>query len=221
MAGEFGAIRISITIETQNQGGLPFFDRSIIAWLRDNAERESVPFTIAVRPNPDEVIRSTRMPDQPADRPTPPGGGGGGAPSGPGGGGFGGGGAPSGPAGGGGGFGGGGAPSGPAGGGGGFGGGGGAPPAGPGGGGGGFPGGGGGGAGGGGQPNGADGIAPLPAPRQRFSGTDEVSSYTFSWILNLKDRRAGASGGEQPEDDSSDDVASGNAPSQPARPEEA
>src|SRR5690606_16956527 len=70
-AGEFGAIRVSITIETQNPGGLPFFDRSIIAWLRDNAERESVPFTIAVLPNPDEVLRATRRPDQPAGRPTP------------------------------------------------------------------------------------------------------------------------------------------------------
>ncbi|MFG0292255.1 MAG: type IV pilus assembly protein PilM [Phycisphaerales bacterium JB050] len=212
-AGEFGAIRVSITIETQNQGGLPFFDRSIIAWLRDNAERESVPFTIAVLPNPDDVLRTTRKPDQPAGRPTPPGGGGGpgGGGFGGGGGGFGGGGAPAGPTGGGG-FGGGGAPSGPAGGGGGFGGGG-TPPAGPGGG---FPGG-----GGGGGASGADNIAPLPPPRRRFSGTDEISSYTFSWILNLKDRRAGAPAGEQAEDDSSDDMASGTTPSQPARPEEA
>mgnify|MGYP004448808717 CR=1 FL=1 len=207
-AGEFGAVRVSITIETQNQGGLPFFDRTIIAWLRANAERDTVPFSIAVFPNPDEVLRSTRTPSQPAGRPDRPGGGGpagGGGPTG--GGGFGGGGAPSGPAGGGG-FGGGGAPSGPAGGGGGFGGGGGAPPAGP-----------GGGGAGGGNPTDADRIAPLPAPRQRFTGEEQISSYTFSWVLNLKDRREGADANDQNDGDSGDDMASGTTPGQPARPE--
>lgn len=211
-AGEFGAVRVSITIETQNQGGLPFFDRTIIAWLRANAERDGVPFSIAVFPNPDEVLRSTRAPSQPAGRPDRPGGGGGPAGGGgpTGGGGFGG------PAGGGGGFGGpaggGGAPSGPAGGGG-FGGGG-VPPAGPGGGG--RPGGGG---AGGGNPTDADAIAPLPAPRQRFTGEDQISSYTFSWILNLKDRREGADANNQNDGDSGDDMASGTTPGQPARPE--
>ena len=205
-AGEFGAVRVSITIETQNQGGLPFFDRTIIRWLRENTERDTVPFSIAVFPNPDEVLRSTREPSQPAGRPDRPGGGGG--PTGGGGGPFGGGGSPTG---GGGPFGGGGpAPSGPAGGGG-FGGGG-VPPAGPGGGGG-RPG------GGGNNPTDADRIAPLPEPRQRFTGEDEISSYTFSWVLNLKDRRAGAETNDQNDPDTGDDMASGITPGQPARPE--
>jgi len=199
VAGEFGAVRISITLETQNARGLPFFDQSIVAWLRTNADRPDVPFRIAVRQSTDEVVRTTRSPSQPADRPGLPGPGGGG-PAG-GGGGFGGGGAPSGPAGGGG-FGGGGAPSGPAGGGGSGGG-----------------GAGGGGAGGGGQPTDLDRIAPLPSPRQRFRGESPISSYTFSWVIELKDRRAGAEDQDNLEDQPSDDMAIGDAPQQPARPE--
>jgi len=215
-AGEFGAVRITVTLETQNTEGLPFFDRTIIAWLRANTDRPTVPFTIATRTNTDEVVRSTRSPGQRGGRPDRPGGGGepggpaggGGSPAGGFGGPAGGGGSPAG------GFG------GPAGGGGspagGFGG-----PAGGGGGGGGddWSGGGNGGRGGG-TPTDADRIAPLPAPRTRFTGDGQINSYTFSWVINLKDRRAGAASQDELDQDPSDDgMASVPDPSQPGRPE--
>ncbi len=197
-AGEFGAMRVTVTLLSHSDDR-PLFDAAILAWLRNNAERQSAPYTFAGIPIIDNVTRNlaraadSAAPIRPGIPEGPMGGapgsgrnpggspGGGGRDGGFGGGGFGGGGT------GGGGFGSGGSAGGGLGGGG-LGGGGL--------GGGGLGGGTGGGApepgrGGGPPPARGDGsldsIAPLPAPEPLFEDQREVHRYTLSWVLQLKE----------------------------------
>lgn len=200
-AGDFGALRITMELDSASDDRAAFND-TVLAWLRENAERPGWRYTLVGVPTIGEVgyreIRAANvdMPDRPgrpgagdppgggAPRPGRPGGddrpgGGGGVPGGGGGVPGGGGGVPGG---------GGGVPGG----------GGGVP-----GGGGGVPGGGGGGGGGGPRPGGggptppgemgpADlaGMAPLPQAPLRLSTERPVFRYTVTFFANLADPEA-------------------------------
>lgn len=54
-AGPFGAIRVTLTVDSQDPGRQTFFNDSVLSWLRNNAVRPEVPFTIVKVPRIEEV----------------------------------------------------------------------------------------------------------------------------------------------------------------------
>ncbi len=72
VAGEFGAVRITVSVDTQNDGGLPFVDQTLLTWLRDRAAENLGPlYTLDALPKADDVERTvvrgpiTPKPDDP------------------------------------------------------------------------------------------------------------------------------------------------------------
>ena len=58
-AGQYGAIRVTVSVDTQNDGGLPFVDQTLLTWLRDKAEEEAgASYTFEALPRADDVIRT-------------------------------------------------------------------------------------------------------------------------------------------------------------------
>jgi len=58
-AGELGAMLITVQFQTPLDAGLPFFERSVLTWLRENAQRTGRPYQIVDRTEPE----STGPPD--------------------------------------------------------------------------------------------------------------------------------------------------------------
>ncbi|MCA9293977.1 MAG: type IV pilus assembly protein PilM [Phycisphaerales bacterium] len=79
-AGQFGAVRVTLSVDTQNDGGLPFVDETLLTWLRDQAAQEGGPFNYEAPPKADDVQREVvRGPIANAEPAAPdPGGAGGG-----------------------------------------------------------------------------------------------------------------------------------------------
>lgn len=56
-AGEFGAVRITLVVDTQNEGGMPFVDQTLLTWLREQAAQEGGRYTYETPPKVDDVQR--------------------------------------------------------------------------------------------------------------------------------------------------------------------
>ena len=55
-AGPFGAIRVTLTVDSQEPGRQTFFNDSVLSWLRNNTERPGIPFTIVKVPRIEDVV---------------------------------------------------------------------------------------------------------------------------------------------------------------------
>jgi len=77
-AGEYGALAVTLSLDTQSRDDLNFVNRTLLPWLRDNAERSDAPYTIVGIPNIDDVQRSQARGPIETDEETEGGGGSGG-----------------------------------------------------------------------------------------------------------------------------------------------
>jgi len=55
VAGQFGALRVTMTVDSQDPGKQTFFNDSILEWLNKHVEREGVPYKIVKIPKIEEV----------------------------------------------------------------------------------------------------------------------------------------------------------------------
>ena len=55
VAGEFGAIGLTLTLESDHPDDITFLNDTILTWLRDNIEPKDAPFTIYDPPNADDI----------------------------------------------------------------------------------------------------------------------------------------------------------------------
>lgn len=54
-AGPYGAVRVTVIVESPNPGGISFLNDTLLRWLRDNIDRADRPYTIHNPPSADDV----------------------------------------------------------------------------------------------------------------------------------------------------------------------